>query len=140
LKTDNHATGGGFIVALELAGTSEKPTLAPLWVSREMLSPAPAVIANGMVFVLSTGEFPRIAKKDGKLYSVPEREQLAKPATLYVLDALMGRDLYSSGNTAASASLRAGLAVANGRAYFTARDNAVYCFGIPGQQSQLIEQ
>ncbi len=140
LKTDEHATRGGFIVALELAGTTEKPTLEPLWISRDMLSPAPAVIANGMIFVLSTGDFPRIAKKDGKSYTISEREQLAKPANLYVLDALTGKELYSSGNTAASASLPAGLAFANSRAYFTARDNAVYCFGIPGQQSQLLEQ
>ncbi len=140
LKTDDHTTTDGFIVALELGGTSERPMLAPLWISRHMLSPAPPIIANGMVFVLSTGEFPRIAKKDGKSYSIPEREQLAKPARLYVLDALTGKDLYSSGNAGASASLPSGLALANGRAYFTARDNAVYCFGIPGQQSQLLKQ
>lgn len=140
LKTDDHATGGGFIVALELAGTTEKPTLTPLWISRDMLSPAPAVIANGMVFVLSTGEFPRMAKRDGKPYSIPEREQLARPASLYVLDALTGKELYASGDTADSASLPAGLALANARAYFTAQDNAVYCFGIPGQQSQLFGQ
>jgi outer membrane protein assembly factor BamB len=140
LKTDARAAGTGFILALELRGTTVKPTLAPLWISRDILSPAPAVIANGMVFVLSRGEFPRIAKTNGKPYSIAEREQLAKPAGLYVLDALTGKELYSSKTIAASAFHPAGLALANGRAYFTARDNAVYCFGIRGQQSQLLEQ
>jgi outer membrane protein assembly factor BamB len=110
-------SAGGFILALGLAGTKEKPTLNPLWISREMLSPAPAVIANGMAFVLST-----------------------KPARLYVLDALTGKQLYASEELPTSASVSTALAVANGRAYFSARDNAVYCFGIPAQQRQLVEQ
>jgi outer membrane protein assembly factor BamB len=140
LKANHPGGGDGFIVALELGGTSEKPTLKPLWISPEMLSPAPAVIANGIVFVLSTGQFPRVSKPDGKPYTIAEREELAKPARLYVLDADTGRDLYASKDVATGASLSTGLAFANGRAYFSGRDNAVYCFGIPAQHSQLFEQ
>ena len=140
LKTDDRAAGNGFIAGFELRGSSERPALAPLWVSQKMLSPAPAVIAAGMVFVLATGDSSRMAKKDGTPYSAAERDQMAQPAGLYVLDALTGKKLYSSGSLGASSSLSEGLAFANSRAYFTGQDNAVYCFGIPGQQSQLTEQ
>jgi outer membrane protein assembly factor BamB len=105
-----------------------------------MMSPSPAVIAAGMVFVLATGDPSAMTKKDGKPYSVSELKQLAQPANLYVLDAITGKELFSSGRMPASSSLSGGLAFANSRAYFAGQDNAVYCFGIPGQQSQLAEQ
>jgi outer membrane protein assembly factor BamB len=130
----------GYIAAFELRGTDEKPALTPLWVSHGMMSPSPAVIAAGMVFVLATGDPSAMTKKDGKPYSVSELKQLAQPANLYVLDAITGKELFSSGRMPASSSLSGGLAFANSRAYFAGQDNAVYCFGIPGQQSQLAEQ
>lgn len=130
----------GYIAAFELQGTNEKPALTPLWASHGMMSPSPAVIAAGMVFVLSTGDPLVMTKKDGKAYTVAERKQLAQPANLYVFDAITGKELFSSGSMPASGSLSAGLAFANSRAYFAGQDNAVYCFGIPGQQSQLTEQ
>ncbi len=140
LKTDDATSGSGFILALTLAGTNERPVLTPLWASRSVLSPAPAVIANGMLFVLSTGQSPRIASKNGKPYTISEREQLATPAKLYVFDAVTGRELYAAGSMGVTTSVSAALALANSRVYFTGRDNAVYCFGIPGQQTQLLEQ
>jgi outer membrane protein assembly factor BamB len=139
LKTDDHGTGNGVIAAFELQGTTERPTLSPIWISHNMASPAPAVIAAGMVLVLATGDNPHVASNI-KPHSVAEREQMTQSASLYVLDAITGKQLYSSGSTGPGSSLSAALAFANGRAYFTARDNAVYCFGIPGQQSQLTQQ
>ncbi len=111
--------GEGSILALKLTGTPEQPALQPAWVSRTMIFPSPAVIANGMVFVLSKGQ--------------PD----AKPAALHVFDALTGKELYSSPKEASAVASSAGLAVANGRVYFTTQDNAVYCFGIPSQHTQL---
>jgi outer membrane protein assembly factor BamB len=140
LQTNEEPAGNGFIAALELSGTTDQPTLKPLWTSSHIPSPAPAVIADGMLFVLATGDFSRVAKKDGKPYSVAEREQSSQAAALYAFDSMTGKQLYSSGRTAATASLSAGLAFANGRTYFTARDNAVYCFGVPSQQTQLFGQ
>jgi hypothetical protein len=140
VKTSEDSAENGAMAGFELRGTSEKPVLTPLWVSRRMLSPAPAVIAAGMVFVLATGDSPRMGQKEGKSSSVPEHTQVAQPASLHVFDAVTGKELYSSGGIAPGSSLSGGLAFANSRAYFTARDNAVYCFGIPGQQTQLSEQ
>jgi outer membrane protein assembly factor BamB len=65
--------------------------------------------------------------------------RLSNAATLRVLDAMTGKDLYS-GAVATSNVPAGGLAVANGRIYFAGRDNAVYCFGIPAQQEQLVKQ
>jgi outer membrane protein assembly factor BamB len=78
-----------------------------------MAGPAPPVVANGLVFALSTG---------GPTGS----------AVLLVLDAATGRQVYSSGNAVRSAAdPETGLAVANGRTYFSTLDGTVYCFGIP---------
>jgi outer membrane protein assembly factor BamB len=80
------------------------------------------VIANGMAFVLSAGT------------------QRANFASLHVLDAITGKELYSGTTVSTGAAPSGGLALANGRVYFTGRDNAVYCFGIPAEQKQLIKQ
>jgi outer membrane protein assembly factor BamB len=139
-KKPNSAAESGGVVALELKGMPERPILEQIWVSPKVVSPAPPVIANGMVFVLSTGEPSRTAKRNGQLYSISEIEQLSAPATLHVFDAMTGKELYSGPGAPVSAAPSSGLAVANGRAYFSARDNAVYCFGIPGQHTQLTQQ
>lgn len=115
------AAAAGSLIAFDLRGTNERPTLEPKWASGPLLSPAPAVIANGMVFVLSN---------TGKELS---------GASLHVLDAITGKDLYSSA-VATSIDPANGFALANGRIYFTGHDNAVYCFGIPAQHTQLITQ
>ncbi|MDQ2712951.1 MAG: hypothetical protein M3Y24_12125 [Acidobacteriota bacterium] len=130
----------GSVVAFKLAGEDAQPALLPVWLSREIVSPAPVVIANGMVFVLSTGESSRHSKKDGSAYGISEFQRMASPATLYALDAMTGKELYSSGDAVTTDSYSGGLAVANGRVYFTTRDNAVYCFGLLNGQSQLREQ
>jgi outer membrane protein assembly factor BamB len=128
---------GAFIAAAKLTGTSEQPVLQPVWISRKMVSPAPVVIANGMAFVLSTGQFEQLRKKHGEFYTTSEFQQLAKPAALFVFDATTGKELYSSGDAVSGAASPAGLAFANSRAYFTDQNNAVYCFGIPSQHKQL---
>jgi outer membrane protein assembly factor BamB len=122
LRSAKGAADSGAVIALELRGTPERPTLEPIWVSGPGASPTPAVIANGVVFVLSTAG-----------------TELSKVATLHGLDAITGKDLYS-GAVSASTAPSGGLALANGRVYFTGSDNAVYCFGIPAEQKQLIKQ
>ncbi len=118
----HRAADAGSVFAFELRGTSERPTLEPIWVSGPLISPSSAVIANGMVFVLST-----------------TGTQPSNTATLHVFDAVTGKDL-NSGAVSASTAPSGELALANGRIYFTGRDNAVYCFGIPAEQKQLITQ
>jgi hypothetical protein len=56
----------------------------------------------------------------------------SRRATLYILDAATGKPLFTSGDAVTgTANPETGLAVANGRVYFSTIDNTVYSFGIP---------
>jgi outer membrane protein assembly factor BamB len=101
------------IVAFRLEQRDGRLALSQGWVSSEMVAPAAPVVANGLVFGLSTGTASR-------------------RATLYILDAETGKPLFTSGDAVTgSANPETGLAVANGRVYFSTIDNTVYSFGIP---------
>jgi outer membrane protein assembly factor BamB len=101
----------GSIVAFRLEESAGKTTMVPAWVSRDLVNPAPPVIANGLVIALSQGD--------------PSTH-----ATLYVLDATTGKELYSSGDAINTYANRAGVAVGDGHAFFVTHDNTMYSFGI----------
>src|SRR5262249_55285058 len=115
-KTNGSADAGA-IVGFKVADRGGKPELSPQWISREMLSPAAPATANGLVFALSAGLSPRVAKGEGSPFTLAEFGRMAKPAVLYVLDGMTGRELFTSGN-AATTYAHSGIAVANGRVYF----------------------
>jgi outer membrane protein assembly factor BamB len=101
------------IAAFKLEQRDGRPALSPAWVSSDIIAPAAPVVANGLVVGLSTGTG-------------------SKRATLYILDAATGKPLFTSGETVTgTANPDTGLAVANGRVYFSTSDNTVYSFGIP---------
>ena len=75
-------------------------------------TPAPPVIANGVVFALEGGN--------------PSGH-----ATLYALDATTGKQLYTSGDAIQTYSHLAGMSVGDGHVFFTTHDNTLYSFGIP---------
>ena len=80
----------------------------------------PPVIASGVVFALSAGEFNRqIQRPKGSTH-----------ATLYALDATTGKELYSSRNLVTAPASLTGLTVSNGRVYFGAIDGTFYAFGM----------
>jgi outer membrane protein assembly factor BamB len=132
-------TSGG-IAAFQLVGQQDKPSLQPLWVSNDISSPGPVVIGNGIVFALATGLPASRAKKDGSPYSLSEIQSMAHPAQLHALDALSGKELYSSAGAVSGFARPGALAVANGRVYLTSQDNNVYCFGFLKSQPQLSER
>jgi outer membrane protein assembly factor BamB len=139
-KSSENGPAHGSLLALQLAGTNEQPTLQQSWVSRDFAAPSPAIIGNGLVFVLSTGA-PSCALKKSKKHAAADSETgPGTSATLYALDALTGKELYASSDLGGQIPADAALALANGRVYFTSSDNAVYCFGIPAQQKQVVEQ
>ena len=116
-------TGGdapnGSIVAFKLEERQGKPVLTPVWASRDMSSPEPPVITSGVVFALSAGS-----------YSADERPMGSGHATLYALDGTTGKEIYSTGSQVSAPANLTGLAVANGRVYFTTSDNTLFAFGI----------
>jgi outer membrane protein assembly factor BamB len=124
-------TPNGGIIALKVRETGGKTELTPAWLSRDMMTAEPPVVANGVVFVLAAGEFTGQANDDdGGLYSAEDRIKHSIPAKLYALDATTGKELYSSGEQIESFLHQAGIAVAGGRIIFGTFDGAIYCFGL----------
>jgi len=101
----------GSVVAFKVQEIGGKTELVPEWVSRDLVNPAPPVVANGLVIELSQGD-------------------ASTHATLFVLDASTGKELYSSGDEVKTYAHMAGVAVGDGHAFFVTHDNTLYSFGI----------
>ena len=101
----------GAIVAFKVEDADGKPVLTPAWISPDMVNPAPPRIANGVILALAGG--------DAKTH-----------ATLSVLNAATGQELYSSHDTIPTSTHLSGLAVGDGHVYFTDRNGVLYAFGI----------
>jgi outer membrane protein assembly factor BamB len=124
-------TPNGGIIALKLNDHSGKPELETVWMSHDMMTAEPPVIVNGVVLTLAGGEFTGQANDaQGGLFSSEERIKRSVPAKLYALDALTGKELYSSGDQIASFLHQAGLSVAGNKVIFGTFDGTIYCFGL----------
>jgi outer membrane protein assembly factor BamB len=124
-------TPHGGIIALKLEEKAGKMELIPAWLSRDMMTSEPPVVANGVVFVLAGGEFTGQANDAvGGLFSAEERIKRSVPAKLYALDATTGKELYSSGDQVTSFLHQAGLSVAGEKVVFGTFDGTIYCFGL----------
>ena len=126
----NGPAPNGSIVAFKMEEQGGKVTLSPAWVSRDLASPLPPVVASGVVFALSAGEFTRQVKVTDGTATVDERPKASTRATLYAFDAQTGRELYSSRNLVTVPASLTGMTVANGRVYFAGIDGTVYAFGL----------
>ncbi|CAN5587723.1 hypothetical protein BH10ACI4_BH10ACI4_38290 [soil metagenome] len=127
----NGPGANGGIIAMKVEDKAGKPTLVPAWVSRDMVTAEPPVIANGVVFALAGGEFTGQANDiEGGLFSAEERIKRSVPAKLYALDALTGKELFSSGDQVASFLHQAGPSLAGGKIIFGTFDGTIYCYGI----------
>lgn len=122
----NGPTSNGFIAAFKVQEQDGAPKLVPAWISRDMDWPLPPVIASGVVFALSAGEFTSKISDDAKAVD----ERMKGRATLYALDAQTGMELYSSRNLVNGPAALTGLTVANGRVYFGGADGTLYAFGM----------
>ena len=117
----------GSIVAFKVEAENGAPKLTPAWTSRNLESPDPPVVAQGVVFVLENGKYKR--KLQGKSGAVEESPAAKAHAILYALDGLTGQELWSSGDKVKSAGSLTGLSIANSRVYFTTVDNTLQVFG-----------
>jgi outer membrane protein assembly factor BamB len=124
-------TPNGGIVAFQVQESGGRPVLVPTWQSRDMVTAEPPVVANGVVFALAGGEFTGQANDaEGGLFTSEQRIQRSVPAKFYALDALTGKELFSSGDQISSFLHQSGLAVAGGRVIFGTFDGTIYCVGI----------
>jgi len=118
-------------------GDSGSPVLQPAWISGDFSVPEPTVIANGIVFALSTGENPHqthggadIIYRGQPLLNITERGQNTTHAVLYALDARTGKVLYQSGSSMPTWVHFSGLALADSRVYAVDHESRVFCFGL----------
>ncbi len=117
----------GSVVAWKLVDQNGALALQPTWASRELVSPLPPTIINGVVFVTSSGEF---RSGDGKL-TAAQRAQRSSRAVLYALDGTTGEELWNSGTTITSFTSGAALSGGVGQIYLTTHDGNIYAFGFP---------
>ncbi|MBZ5606755.1 MAG: PQQ-binding-like beta-propeller repeat protein [Acidobacteriia bacterium] len=127
----NGAAPNGSIMAFKVEEKDGQPTLTPAWISRDMNVPDPPIIANGVVYAVSTGEFTRQWKPDGGLFNSKERAaQHTGNAVLYAFDSATGKELFSSGNTMSGWTHFSGIAISAGRLFVTTYDSTIYAFGL----------
>lgn len=130
----NGPTPNGSVMAFKVEDKDGQPVLTPAWVSHDMSVPEPPVVANGIVFAISSGEFTRQVKENGQLYTAQERIAASTGnATLYAFDAETGKELFSSGKAMSSFTHLGGLALNDGRIFITTHDSTVYAFGLKGE-------
>jgi outer membrane protein assembly factor BamB len=126
--TNGDAPHGSIMAFKVVANTqTQNPELAPAWISGDFDIPDPAVIANGVLFALSTGE--NAVQRGGE----KNRFLNTHPAVLRALDAATGKELFNSKDAIATWVHFSGLAVANGQVYVVDHDSNVYAFGLPAK-------
>lgn len=137
----------GSIMAFQVVLHSDKPVLVPKWISRNFAVPDSPVIANGVIYAISTGENTLQRHTDPRyheIYQKPGAPPLAKTGTLtaeergqntthtilYALDADTGHELYSSKDAIDDWTHLSSITVADGSVYVTTRKTIVYAFGL----------
>jgi len=122
----------GAIAAFKVEDRGGKPQLVPAWLSRDMNRAEPPIIANGLVFAYGNGENTDQATPELGLGANRAEIRIAGStnAVLYALDAVTGKELWSSGDQIKSWSHWSGISMANGKVYIGTFDGNFYAFGI----------
>ncbi len=128
---ENGTVKDGAIAAFKVEEKGGKFQLAPAWISRDMNRGGRPVVANGVILAHGSGEDTDQADPAlGLTNSSDIRIPGSTHATLYALDAITGKELWSSGNQITSWNHWSGLSVANGKVYINTFDGTLYCFGV----------
>ncbi len=142
--SSNGAAPHGSVIAfrVEMDKASRTPCLKLAWISPDVNLPDAPAVANGVVYVVATGENPRQDKVIGKtkfksmeewkqnLLTTEERGAGTHPAALVALDARTGKELYRSSNAMKTWTHFGGLAIDSGRIYTVDHGSTLYCFGL----------
>ena len=107
----NGSTPHGGIIAFRLDEADQKFVLNPVWISKDMVNPAPPTVANGVVVALAGGNN-------------------STHAVLSVLDASTGKELYTSKEEIPTYTHLSGVSVGDGHAFFTDHTGTLYSYGI----------
>jgi outer membrane protein assembly factor BamB len=125
--TTNGAVTKGAVVAWKIVEQDGALKLQPGWASRDLVSPLPPTIINGVAFVTSSGEF---RTTDAKM-TAAQRAQRSSRAVIYALDATTGKELWNSGSTITSFTRGTALSGGVGQIYLGTYDGTIYAFGFP---------
>jgi outer membrane protein assembly factor BamB len=110
----NGGVTSGAIAAWKIAEKNGSLAFDGGWVSRDMESPLPPIVVNGVVFAAAGGSLQR-----------------STPPVLYALDGATGKAVWDSGKTITAPAPATGLASGGGAVYLGAHDGALYAFGFP---------
>jgi outer membrane protein assembly factor BamB len=134
--TTNGAREDGSVMAFEVKNDGGKISAAPLWTSTNMIMPDPPVVANGVVYALSTGgqAMQNMAHPGEKrmTYDVSSvlRSTPVSNMVLYAYDAESGKQLWSSGKTLTDWVHFSEPVVALGKVFVVTHDAHVVAFGL----------
>jgi hypothetical protein len=123
----NGEVTNGAILAWKVVDKNGAPALEPAWASRDMVSPLPPIVVNGVVFAAASGEF----RGGDRSMTAEQRAQRSSPAILYALDGATGKLLWDSGDAVTSFAPRNGLSSGGGKVYLSTYDSTLYAFGFP---------
>jgi outer membrane protein assembly factor BamB len=104
------ASSGGTVGSWKLVEQNGALTLQAGWTSREIASPLPPTIVNGVVFAASGG---------------------SSNAVVYALDGTTGKELWNSGKSITSSMRGGGLSAGSSQVYLGTYDGTFYAFGFP---------
>jgi outer membrane protein assembly factor BamB len=122
----NGEVTNGAIVAWKVVEQGGAPTLEPAWVSRDLVSPLPPIVVNGVVFAVSSGAF----RTTDRSITAAQHAQKSSHAVLYALDGATGKVLWESGDAITSFAV-GGLSGGSGAVYLGTHDGTLYAFGFP---------
>jgi len=114
----------------------DKISAVPAWTSTDMIMPDPPVVANGVVYALSSaGQARQNSAKDGDPrmpYDVSAvlRSTPVSNMVLYAYDAISGQQLWSSGKTLPDWVHFSEPVVAQGKVFVVTHDAHVVAFGL----------
>jgi outer membrane protein assembly factor BamB len=137
----------GSIMAFQVVLDGDAARLVPKWVSRDLSVPDSPVVANGIVYAISTGEntlqrhtdprYHEIFQQPGQpplprtgTLTAAERGQHTSRTVLYAFDAETGEELFSSKEIIDDWTHLSSITVADGSVYVTTRQSFVYAFGL----------
>jgi outer membrane protein assembly factor BamB len=103
------AVKGNTVVSYKVKDDEGKLELKLGWTSREMVSPVPPIVVNGVVFALSAGS-------------------RSSSAVLYAIDGSTGKELWNSGS-AISGYSTSGISAGGSKVYVGTEDGMLYAFG-----------
>jgi outer membrane protein assembly factor BamB len=132
----NGATPNGSIMAFQVVNDAGKISAVPAWTSTDMIMPDPPVVANGVVYALSTGGQ---ALQNGAKPGAPRmpydvsavlRSTPVSNMVLYAYDAETGKQLWSSKKALTDWVHFSEPVVALGKIFVATHDAHVVAFGL----------